>query len=169
MPKVEGLQNLLTKLSVREKRAAVEGKASVTVGFTQRYAIYVHEDLEAAHTNGQAKYLEQPARELSNSGELGRLVAETVERLKNKEGALEKGLVVAGLRIQREAQKLAPVDTGALKNSAFTSLTKDEDSAADAALARSQEVKERKTQERNKRAAAKWAKGINKQLPGEEY
>jgi|HubBroStandDraft_1064217.scaffolds.fasta_scaffold131066_2 hypothetical protein len=153
MPKIEGLQNLLTKLSVREKRAAVEGKASVTVGFTQRYAVFVHEDMEAAHTNGQAKYLEQPARELSNSGELGRLVAETVERLKNKEGALEKGLVVAGLRIQREAQKLTPVDTGALKNSAFTSLTKDEDSAADAALAKSQEFRARKLAARKAKAA----------------
>lgn len=35
----------------------------VRVGYTQSYAIYVHEDLNARHAPGkQAKYLEEPAR-----------------------------------------------------------------------------------------------------------
>ena len=38
---------------------------SVEVGYTQSYAIYVHENLNSNHPNGgQAKYLEQPAREI---------------------------------------------------------------------------------------------------------
>ena len=39
-------------------------------------------------------------------------------------GSLEKGLVLAGLRLQRDSQKLVPVDTGNLKGSAFTRLDK---------------------------------------------
>jgi hypothetical protein len=36
----------------------------VTVGYTQSYAIYVHENLEARHKPGKiAKYLEKPARD----------------------------------------------------------------------------------------------------------
>ncbi|GLI51348.1 hypothetical protein TSYNTROOL_14340 [Tepidanaerobacter syntrophicus] len=35
----------------------------VVVGFEEEYAIYVHENLEAHHTVGQAKFLEQPLQE----------------------------------------------------------------------------------------------------------
>jgi len=88
----------------------------VVVGFTQNYAIYVHENLEAYHLVGQAKFLEQPARELSQGGVLSRIVVEVMRQGKT----MMQGLLLAGLRIQREAQRLVPVDTGALKNSAFT-------------------------------------------------
>jgi len=37
--------------------------------------------------------------------------------------AVERGLKRAGLFVQRESQKIVPVDTGALKNSAGTSST----------------------------------------------
>ena len=37
---------------------------------------------------------------------------------------LERGLLKAGLKLQREAQKLVPIDTGALKASARTELDK---------------------------------------------
>lgn len=36
---------------------------SVIVGYTEEYAIFVHENLEAHHPVGQAKFLEQPLRE----------------------------------------------------------------------------------------------------------
>ena len=38
----------------------------------------------------------------------------------DKQAALERGLVKAGLTLQRASQKVVPVDTGALKNSAYT-------------------------------------------------
>jgi hypothetical protein len=94
--------------------------ASVSVGFTQSYAIYVHENLEAKHTNGQAKFLEQPYREMTDSGELLQIVKDTVRG----GGSLEQGLLKAGLALQRAAQLLTPVLTGALRNSAFTRLEK---------------------------------------------
>jgi hypothetical protein len=40
-----------------------EGKLSVSIGFGAAYAIYVHEDLEAKHTTGQAKFLESALRD----------------------------------------------------------------------------------------------------------
>ena len=39
------------------------GNPSVIVGFEEEYAIYVHENLEAHHDVGQAKFLEQPLKE----------------------------------------------------------------------------------------------------------
>lgn len=115
---------------------------SVTVGFTQTYGIYVHENLESSHKQGkQAKFLEQPARELGSSGVLAGLTAEVVKAGK----PLEKGLLVAGMRLQREAMKLTPIDTGALRASAFTAPTREEDSAAQAAFAQSETLRLSKT------------------------
>lgn len=63
---------------------------------------------------GQAKFLEQPARELGP--EFSRIVFEAM-----KNGAkLVQALYIAGLRLQRESQLLVPVETGNLKASAFT-------------------------------------------------
>lgn len=63
---------------------------------------------------GQAKFLEQPARELKK--EFSRIIVTACSR-----GAkLEQALLMAGLRLQRESQMLVPVDTGNLKASAFT-------------------------------------------------
>lgn len=40
-------------------RRVTDGSAAVEVGFTEAYAVYVHEDLEANHPRGgQAKYLQ---------------------------------------------------------------------------------------------------------------
>jgi hypothetical protein len=93
-----------------EKQDAVD----VVVGYTTKYAVYVHENMESHHTVGQAKYLEQPAREMAD--ELGTIVAKAAKR-----GLpLDTGLLLAGLKLQAASQKLVPVDTGNLKGSAFT-------------------------------------------------
>lgn len=41
----------------------IEGSSSVAIGTNVEYAIYVHENLNAAHPVGQAKFLETAARE----------------------------------------------------------------------------------------------------------
>ena len=113
MAQVENVDKVIAVL----KRKAEEAKnVSVVVGYTQSYAVHVHENLEAFHEVGQAKYLEQPARTLKNV--LAKIVVDAVK----KGAGLAKALLMAGLRLQRESQKLCPVDTGALKNSAFTRL-----------------------------------------------
>lgn len=69
--KIENLNRLLEKLKSRET-AAKNQTCSVIVGYTANYAIYVHENLEAKHTVGQAKFLEEPARRLR--GDMANLV-----------------------------------------------------------------------------------------------
>lgn len=120
MAKVDGIGRVLKALKrLEQKYQGRKAKAgigeSVIVGFTAAYALFVHEDMEADHKVGQAKFLEQPARELSNNGTLGGIVRKAVLAGRT----VVEGLLLAGLRLQREAQLLTPVDTGALKGSAF--------------------------------------------------
>lgn len=130
--KVEGVDNLVKQIKDRLLKHLPEKGKSVVVGFTANYALHVHENIEmrgagkprrSGHglywdPQGIAgpKFLEAPARELSNSGELSRILTAVVKAGKS----VMQGLLACGLRIQREAQKRVPVDTGALKASAFT-------------------------------------------------
>lgn len=131
--KIEGVDRLIKKLKWYFTQKQVEPGKSVVTGFTANYALHVHENLEMRgaglpRRNGRGlywdpqgiagpKFLEGPARELSNSGELSRILTSVVV----KDGkSVMQGLLVCGLRIQREAQQRVPVDTGNLKASAFT-------------------------------------------------
>lgn len=58
----------------------------------------------------------------SNSSEASKKLRELG---KTKPEAFAKGLLKAGLWLQREAQQLTPVDTGALKSSAYTKVVED--------------------------------------------
>ena len=114
--KIQNLERLITKLKFREKEAGQS--PSVIVGYSQSYSIFVHENLAAHHPVGQAKFLEYPARKYRR--EITDIVVTAIRR-----GAtLAQALLLGGLRLQREAQLLTPVDTGALKASAFTRLEK---------------------------------------------
>lgn len=112
--KIKGVSKLIndfTKLKNKSKRG---DDVDYIVGYTANYALFVHEDLESRHPVGQAKFLEQPARELR--GELISIIAVT----RRTTGTLDAGIKLAALRLQRESQKLVPIDTGNLKGSAFT-------------------------------------------------
>lgn len=104
----------------------------MVVGFTAAYALWVHENMEMKlkglprrkpakgyywDPQGIAgpKFLEGPARELSNSGELSRILLSVMKQGKT----MMQGLLVCGMRILREAQLRTPVDTGNLKASGF--------------------------------------------------
>jgi len=87
---------------------------SVIVFYSANYALQVHENLTAHHVNGEAKYLERPARE--KRVDISATVREATIATKD----LEKGLIAGGLLLQRESQKLVPVDTGNLRGSADT-------------------------------------------------
>lgn len=116
MAKVEGVSKLQATLNMLAKRAKQDANVSYVVGYTQNYALIVHENLDAHHPIGQAKYLEQPFRALSNDGTFSKLLTDTFK----KTGSIAKGLLICALRLQRDSQQLVPVDTGALKSSAFT-------------------------------------------------
>lgn len=113
MASVGNIGRLLAKLKQR-KLAAQNANCVVVVGFTQNYAVYVHENLQAHHPVGQAKFLEQPARQLKS------VLPKQVARMLKAGYTLPQALIIAGMRLQREAQLLTPVDTGALRASAFT-------------------------------------------------
>lgn len=131
---IEGTKSVFNMLSGN----LAEDSPSVTVGYTADYAVYVHEDLTAKHKQGkQAKFLEAPARTLGP--ELGKIVTRTV----NQGGTLEQGLLMAGLRLQRESQKIVPIDTNALRSSAFTALDKDVQAKSQEAYDKSRRVRER--------------------------
>lgn len=136
--KIEGLDRLRAKMAKLRERYGKEPRVTTVVGFTQRYALTVHEDLEAHHPVGQAKYLEEPARQLSNSGELG----QTVEKGVKAGLTLQQSLAVGGLRLQREAQDpYTPVDTSALKASGFTCQESELEQVSAEAFAKSEAIR----------------------------
>ncbi len=133
---IKGLEALQNKLRAMAAKARTEGSASVSVGYVANYAVHVHENLEALHgaaynaayggkpgfksrgPNQQAKFLERPARQLSDDGTLGRMVFKSLRAKQT----MAQALLQAGLRIQRESQLIVPVDSGNLRAGAFTRL-----------------------------------------------
>jgi len=142
MPEITGIKELLDELKKREK--TVPPSAETIVGFTQSYAIYVHENLKAKHRVGQAKFLEEPARELRRT--LAKIVVTAVE----KGAGIQEALDLAALRLQREAQKKTPVDTGALKNSAFIAHKDDLEEVARRAYEASERIRQAELDRRKK-------------------
>ena len=132
MPRIDGIDSLLNKLSQRQRDAAKDHDTTIITGFTANYALYVHEKMgmvlagqprrggtgkgfywDPQGTAGP-KYLEGPAKELKP--EFARMVRQMV----SNGATLRQALLTVGLRLQREAQLRVPVDTGNLKGSAFT-------------------------------------------------
>lgn len=115
---ITGEKSLYQKLTdTIRKWVGGKPRPSIIVGYTTHYAIYVHENLACNHPNGgQAKYLEEPFR--AHKAYMMQIV-----KAEMKAGhTLEQSLLIAGFYLQRESQKLVPVDTGRLKGSAFTAL-----------------------------------------------
>jgi hypothetical protein len=102
---MEGAAGLAAKL--RRLAAAAEGVSSSVV-YTAPYALFVHEDLEARHAVGGAKYLERPARE--HAEEIAAAVAEAA-----KDGTLEQAVLAGAEALLAFSQDAVPVATGALK------------------------------------------------------
>jgi len=114
MAEIQNLRALEDKLRKLSRAYGNSPKEAVRVGYTANYAVYVHENMEARHTVGQAKYLEKPAREMKP--EFRRIIEDSMR----KGATLLKALLLTGLRLQRESQDLVPIDTGNLRASAFT-------------------------------------------------
>ena len=121
----------LARLRTDSKR---QNNVIVQVGYTANYALFVHEapgtllgkkiprrpspphqgnvwDPEGV---ARPKFLEAPFRE--NRDEIVAIARKEAARTKS----LTKGLIVAGLFLQRKSQQVVPVDTGNLRASAFT-------------------------------------------------
>ena len=116
MAEIKNLQRLVEKLRARAAKAVRDSDAAVAVGYTAAYSVFVHENLEAKHPVGKAKFLEDPAK--TNAPEYAGIVREALKGGKT----VAQALVLAGLALQADSQDQVPVDTGVLKNSAFTRL-----------------------------------------------
>lgn len=142
------LNNKLLRLIAQAQRNT---KASVIVGFTAAYAIYVHEmrpvtlgetvERKGRRADGSKsrgyywdpqgkagpKFLEWPAKELANDGTLFEIIYKALKAGKTMASAL----LLAALRIQRESQLRVPIDSGNLKQSAFTRVESGEEGEGD--------------------------------------
>lgn len=138
MAQIERLRPLLRTFEKLERESRRKNNGKVNVGYAASYAIYVHENLEAAHGEAfnlkhargqhrkrgagrgsrgpdqQAKFLEKPFREMRKE------LMSIVRTAAKGRVPLIKALLLAGLALQRASQKIVPVDTGNLKGSAFT-------------------------------------------------
>ena len=131
---IQGLNSLkrkLAKLLVDAKKAS---KADVVVGHTQAYALYVHE-VPASHVVGEVEYLLKGYRAAESR------VRQNIPKAMQNGATLEKALLIGGLLIQRESQSRTPVDTGALKASAFTDTYANVEAATVAAFDRSEAIR----------------------------
>ncbi len=128
---IKGVGSLLQKLKRRIRVSKRKDDVAVLVGYTAAYALFVHESIEMKlkgqkrpkphkgrfwdpQGRAQAKFLEAPARENRKQ------YAEIIKTAAKATKSLEKGLFLAGLRLQADSQRLVPVDFGNLKGSAFT-------------------------------------------------
>ena len=96
---------------------SLAGTKTWYVGFDAEYAIYVHEmvgaNVQAPGT--QAKFLEKHIRD--KKGEVGNIVNFQYFSINKPFG---QAIYVGALFLQRESQKITPIDTGFLRGSAFT-------------------------------------------------
>jgi len=145
MPAIEGLQALISKL--QQLQVQVQGiKGKVITGYSQSYALIVHEDLNARHKEGkQAKFLEGPARAHQNE------IAETVAKAYRSTGNLDQSLILGALRLQKLSQEVVPIDTGALRASAYTAFEQNAEAAASKALFNSELVRQEEKAAKHKK------------------
>ncbi len=147
--KITGLKALRQNFNKLSKQAAKDGgKISVIVGYKAKYALNVHEMTKMTlkgkpradfgktkagvsfgggtgkgkywdpQGKAQAKFLEAPARDKTVQGIMQKVVIASMKRVPD----MKIALVAAGGILQKASMKLVPVDTGNLKDSAFTEL-----------------------------------------------
>lgn len=110
------IQNARKVLAQFSKEAKKGDSGNVIVGYTAEYAMPVHE-MENANfkrPGATSKFLEGPFRKGKD-----KWVAIAVTAY-NGGATLQQGLFISGLALQRDSQKVCPVDTGHLRASAFT-------------------------------------------------
>lgn len=126
--KVTGIKEVNAML---ERKKIVLPTVTVLVGYTAKYALFVHENMEAS-TLGKGiprpsglgvywgppqygpKFLEGPAREFAKD------IVNVITSAFAKGIPLLKSMLLGGLRLQRESMKVVPVEYGNLRASAFT-------------------------------------------------
>lgn len=112
-PKVQRVDTLVAILRKRYAQVKDDVGNSVAVGYEAPYALFVHENLEVYHPNGQAKYLEKPTREMRS--QLQKEISDDIKAGMKPWKAFTK----AARKLLAASKELVPVDTGFLKKSGF--------------------------------------------------
>lgn len=112
---VDGADRLLGRLTTRMEKA--EGAEGV-VGYAAPYAVYVHENLEAYHPVGEARFLSRALR--AGAPFRRAFISDAVKRGRTLYQAVRDWAFV----LKRESQARCPVDTGRLRASAFVETRK---------------------------------------------
>lgn len=163
MPSITNIERLKNKLSRLENKHRKDGTLSVVVGYTANYGVHVHER-PARHAPGkQSKFLEQPARELSS--QMGGLMAKSL----SSGVPMLKSLYLIGMRLQRDSQRIVPIDTGNLRGSAFTAREDELMSvmaASEGKIMRSQQGQKEKWNKKTAKQKANYRKRKRKKMSG---
>jgi hypothetical protein len=113
MAVVLGADKVVKALWAKADKARKDWAARLQVGYAAPYALFVHEDMQAVHPVGQAKFLEQPARTMRR--QLADLLA---ARLRT--GTVRQALGEVGEALLAASLPLVPVKSGRLKESGFS-------------------------------------------------
>lgn len=143
---IEGAKDFYSYLDKELDSLKREGEISYTTGFTQNYAVYVHEMEDLNHEVGEAKFLEKAVAR--TAAEVGRIVTNAVLQ----GSSFKQGLYMGALRIQREAMLRVPIDTGALRASAFTAIAADVERVSMAAYQKAERLRDRVYERRRQKA-----------------
>lgn len=118
MAKVVGVQRVVDTLRRKMDRGNPV-KFSVVVGYSAEHAIYVHENLQAYHKQGQAKYLEAAFRMYETQ-----MISIAAYSMRSKGKTFAEAQMEAGEFVLEKSKELVPVDTGELRDSGFVRLEK---------------------------------------------
>jgi hypothetical protein len=107
-PIIYRLQRQVQRISPDGKK--IEGRVEYDVP----YAVRIHEDLKMFHSNGRAKFLEEPYRQMRADGTLSKIVKREMARGRTLRQAIRTAMEF----LKQASQAIVPVKTGRLKRSA---------------------------------------------------
>lgn len=112
-PVIEGMGRLIGKIAFRIKDAETVSGLTLKVGYSAKYCVWVHERTDIHHDIGQAKFLEQPARQYRT--QMSGIIVFSAQRGE----PMEQCFMKAGVFLLKKSYPLVPVDTGFLRSSGF--------------------------------------------------
>jgi hypothetical protein len=111
MAQQTGVRAVIEALKLRGRKAQQGSKKRTTVMYTAPHATFVHENLEAHHDNGEAKFLENATK--AHRSDMAKIVA----LVASDGGSLDDANLAAGEALLGWSNQRVPVLTGELKAS----------------------------------------------------
>lgn len=114
---ITGIERLARKLKKMKSAYGLDKQPVARVFYTAPHSVMIHEDFPTSRRPtqfqvGGPKFLETPLR--TKRGEMSKIIYETLKR----RSLLSEALLKAARFLRLESQKVVPVDTGELRDSA---------------------------------------------------